>query len=139
MRVNGEGSFPPRKRALLGVGAFEAAQFHVAALDGGVEGCLGVLLAGPDGLEFFVDDVADLDEVAEAQAEGVDGGLLVGESLHGHVGAGVLFIEALLLGELVTGEGDGHVAGGLMEGGLHFGLQDVVEEGGTLEETEKLN
>ena len=52
---------------LLLVGLGETRQFGVAAFHSGVERLLGGLLAGPDGFELFVDDVADLDEVAEAQ------------------------------------------------------------------------
>ena len=50
---------------LLLVGLGETRQFGVAAFHSGVERLLGGLLAGPDGFELFVDDVADLDEVAE--------------------------------------------------------------------------
>src|SRR5215471_11440940 len=58
--------------ALL-VRGFELAQQLVAALDRIVERGLGVLLAAPHGFQLLVLDVADLDEVADAQALGVLG------------------------------------------------------------------
>ena len=51
---------------LLLVGLGETGQLGVAALDGGVKGLLCGLLARPDSLKLFVDDVAYLDEVAES-------------------------------------------------------------------------
>src|SRR6056297_2376095 len=81
-------------------GALEPAQKLVATLDGRVERRLRVLVAGPHGLELFVDDAADLVEGAKAQALGIGGRRVRSHLLHRHVGAGVLLVEALLTGQL---------------------------------------
>jgi hypothetical protein len=51
------------------------------------------LLAGPDLFEFLVLDGADLHEVAQADAARLVGGL-ADHLRHGHIGAGVLLVEA---------------------------------------------
>ncbi len=53
------------------LGLLELAQLGVAAFDRGVETLLGGLVAGPDRFQLLVDDVANLDEIAEAEALGV--------------------------------------------------------------------
>ena len=93
----------------------------VAAPDRRVERFLGGLLAGPDLLGFLVDDGADLQEVAEADAARLVGGL-ADHLRHGHVGAGLFLVEARFLGGLEGGHGDRQVAGALVAGRLHFGF-----------------
>ena len=82
----------------------------------------------PDRFELLVDDVADLDEAAEAQALGVLGRRLRGHLLDGHVRARVRVVEALRLGQLVGGGGDRQVAGELVPVRLHLGRGQVAEE-----------
>ena len=55
--------------------------------------------------------------------------MLVGEGLYCHVGTRVLVIESLLLGQLIASQSNGNISGILMEFGLNFRLQQVVEEG----------
>src|SRR3954471_2558767 len=73
---------------------FELAQQLVAALDRLVERGLGVLLAGPHRFQLLVDDVADLHEVADAQALGVVGRRIERELLHRDVATRELLVEA---------------------------------------------
>src|SRR5262245_12305053 len=101
---------PSGLRALL-VGAGEIGEQAVAALDRGVERLLRGLLPGPHRLELLVHDVADLHEVADAQALRVVGRRLEVELLDRHVAPGELIVEALRARERVGRLGDGHVAG----------------------------
>ena len=87
----------------LRCGACEARDLLVATIDGRIERGLGVFLATPHVLEFFVDDVADLHEIAEPNAPGLVRGL-DDHLLHRHIGARIFFIEPGLLRQLVGGE-----------------------------------
>ncbi|OMP13617.1 extracellular ligand-binding receptor, partial [Corchorus olitorius] len=109
------------------VGPGEAAQLLVATGDSGVQCLLGSLLAGPDLFGFLIDDGADLNEVAQADAARLVGGL-ADHLRHGGVGAGMLFVEARSLGQLVRSGGHGQVAGALVAGGLDLGVVQEVEE-----------
>src|SRR5215831_7874896 len=70
----------------------ELVNLLVAALDRVVERCLGVFLATPDGLKLLIDDVADLHEVAQANASRLVRGL-DDHLLHGHVRPRILVVE----------------------------------------------
>ena len=92
---------PPRRRGglpaiVLLVRALEVGKQLVAALDRRVERLLRRLLAGPHRLELLVDHVADLDEIADAQALGIVGRRLEVELLDRDVAPGELLVEALL-------------------------------------------
>src|SRR5256885_1493536 len=99
------------------VGPGEAAQLLVATGDSGVQGLLGSLLASPDLFGFLIDDGADLNEVAQADAARLVGGL-ADHLRHGGVGAGMLFVETRSPGQLVRSGGDGQVARAPVAGGL---------------------
>src|SRR5438034_2055897 len=107
----GWGRTPKAGNAGLLVGRFEFAQQLVAALHRLVERGLGVLLARPYRFELLVDDVADLHEVADAQALGVVGRRIERQLLDRDVAARELLVEAFLLRQLGGGGGDRHVAG----------------------------
>src|SRR5690606_5049099 len=116
----------PRYRLL--VRGFEAAEQFVSARNGGVECFLGRLLARPHALQFLIDDVADLDEVAETQSLRICGRRVERHLLDRDVRARVLVVVALLLAELIRGRRDRQVTRFLMPLGLDFGLREVVEE-----------
>src|SRR3546814_12655721 len=115
-RENGRKAPRPNARRLppiglrLVVGLLEAAQQLVAALDCRIERLLSRLGARPHGLQFLIDDRADLVEAAEAHALGVRGRRLGGHLDQRRLRPGILLVEALLLGELVGGQGDRQVA-----------------------------
>src|SRR5262245_29507706 len=92
---------PSGLRALL-VGAGEIGEQAVATLDRGVERLLRRLLSCPYRLELLVHDVADLDEVADAQALRVVGRRLEVELLDRHVAPGELVVEALRARALIS-------------------------------------
>src|SRR5262249_45467531 len=117
----------PASRRSLAVGLLEPFELFVAALDGRVDALLGRLLAGPDALEFLVDDRADLDEVAQAHAARLVGGL-ADHLRHRDVRARVLLVEAALVGQLVGGLGHRQVAGALVAFRGHLGPGEVGEE-----------
>src|SRR5690606_2234332 len=77
----------------------EAAQQLVAPSDRRVEGFLRRLVARPDGLQLLVDHGPDLDEVAQPDALRVRRRLAARHLPDRRVGARVLLVEALLLGE----------------------------------------
>jgi hypothetical protein len=75
----------------------ELAEQFVAARDHGVERLLRRLGAAKQGLEFLVDDVADLDVVAEPETLRILGRRVQRDLLDTDVGARVLLVIALLL------------------------------------------
>ena len=79
------------------VSRFEVAQQLVTALYG-VVGCfLARFVTGHYSFHLFRDDVADLNEVAKAQAFGVLGGLVQRHLLERDIRTGVLIVVALFL------------------------------------------
>ena len=124
----GVGRRPPlRTRRASLVRFLEALQLLVAAAHDGVKRLFGRLLAGPDLLQFFVLDGANLDEVAQADAARLVGGL-ADHLVDGDVGAGVLLVKAGLFGERERRQRDRQIAGALMALGLDVGIRQVVEE-----------
>jgi len=109
------------------VGLLEALQLFVATGHGRVQGLLAALFAGPDLLQLLVDDGADLHEVAQADATRFVGGL-ADHLRDRHVGAGILLVEATLVGQLERRDGHRQVASALVALGCFVGLGEVGKE-----------
>src|SRR5690606_12888528 len=84
-------------------------------------------LAGEDLFHGAVLDVADLRQVAQPDAPRIGGGVGI-ELLDRDFRTRILFIEAGFLGGLVTGLGDGDVAGALVPGSGLLGIGQELEE-----------
>src|ERR1700680_1857438 len=113
---------------LLFVGFLELLDLLVAAFHGVIECLLRCLLAAPDSLELLIDDIANLHEIAKAHAFGIGGRRFIGQFLDGDIGAGVLFIEALRLGQVVCRQSNRYIAGLLMPVGLYLRRGQESEE-----------
>src|SRR6185312_7662904 len=106
----------------------ELAQDGVAAPHGVVDGGLSGFLAGEGGLEILGPDVADLNEIAEAQAARVLGRRLVGELQHRRLASWMLLEETVLLERRERGLGDRHIARHLAELDLDGRLRQIRKE-----------
>src|SRR5713101_6476016 len=118
----------PPARGLLLVGGRELLEEVVGLGHGVVQTLLGRLLPREDVLELTLDDVADLDEIAQAQPLAVGRGLAPGQ-----LGEGRPLVRVLL--EMVAGleilhgaVRDGEIARGHVPPHLLVGLGDELEE-----------
>jgi len=59
---------PGRSAWRLLVGFFKALKLFVATLDGSIQSIFGLLLATPNAFELFINDGANLNEVAQTHA-----------------------------------------------------------------------
>src|SRR5262245_18554984 len=86
---------PGRRANGLAVRSLELTQELVPSLHRGVQSLLGRLRARPNGFQFLVDDVADLNKIAEAHSLGVVGRGLVVHLPDRCVGTRILLVEPL--------------------------------------------
>mmetsp|Transcript_1533 Transcript_1533/g.2315 ORF Transcript_1533/g.2315 Transcript_1533/m.2315 type:complete len:450 (+) Transcript_1533:617-1966(+) len=108
--------------------AFEFAQQGVAPLGRRVQRVGGVLVTGPDSFQLFVDHVTHLNKVTKAQTAAVGGWFVQAQLLNRCVGTRIGLVETLLLGQLIGGCGDWHIAGFLVPPGLHLGRGQIGQE-----------
>jgi hypothetical protein len=100
------------------VGRCEFSDQLVAALNDSVKRLFRVLLACQQRLEFLVDDLADLNVVAEAKTLGIRSRRIERHLLDGDIRARILGVVALLLAEFIGCLGDRQVTGELVPIGL---------------------
>ena len=105
----------------LFIGLFEPAQQLVAGCDGIIQTLLGRFLAGEDGFQFTVVDVADLNIIPEAQSLRILCRFLQRHLFQSGFHTWVFFISPLLLGQFVSRQGDRQITGKQMPVGLDLG------------------